>query len=435
MRHPADEVLVVGGGPAGSFTAWALADSGVRVRLVDRARFPRDKPCSEYLSPEASRLLDAMGVLQIVEAAGAARLAGMRVRAPSGETMQGDFAARHGFTAYRDHGLALRRPILDTILLARARAAGVRVDEGVQVVDVLRDARGAVTGAISRAESGARVEHRARLVIGADGLCSVIAARLSLARRARLPRRIAIVAHYAGVRDMAAYGEMHVAADGYLGLAPVGGGLTNVAVVVPASAMRRWPGSPTSLLEHRIARDPAIAVRFSGARRETPVRATGPFASRTRRAWAPGAALVGDAADFYDPFTGEGMFAAMRGAEMLAPFVRAALEAPSERRAHDALASYEAARREAFTGKWHVERLIALAVGAPLLLNGAVRAMRRRKSLADLLVGVTGDFVPPSAVLSLPFALTMLALALAPEALSAPGAGARADAPVSPTEA
>jgi hypothetical protein len=129
------------------------------------------------------------------------------------------------------------------------------------------------------------------------------------------------------------------------------------------------------------------------------------------------------------------MFAAMRGGEMLAPFVRAALEAPSERRAHDALASYDAARRDAFSGKWCVERLIALAVGAPPLLNGAVRAMRRRKSLADLLVGVAGDFVPASAVLSLPFALSMLALALAPEALSAAGAGAGADAPVSPTEA
>lgn len=435
MRQPPDEVLVVGGGPAGSFTAWALADGGVRVRLVDRARFPRDKPCSEYLSPEASRLLDSMGVLQTVEAAGAARLAGMRVRAASGETMQGDFAARHGFTAYRDHGLALRRPILDTILLDRARAAGVRVDEGVQVVDVVRDAHGAVRGAVARVASGARVEHRARLVIGADGLRSVIAARLSLVRRARLPRRIAIVAHYAGVRDMVAYGEMHVSADGYLGLAPVGSGLTNVAVVVPASAMRRWPGDTASLLEHRIARDPAIAARFAGARREAPVRATGPFASRTRRAWAPGAALVGDAADFYDPFTGEGMFAAMRGGEMLAPFVRAALEAPSDRRADDALASYEAARRDAFSGKWRVERLIALAVGAPPLLNGAVRAMRRRKSMADLLVGVAGDFVPPSAVLSLPFALTMLALALAPEALSATGARTGADAPVSPTQA
>jgi hypothetical protein len=74
-----------------------------------------------------------------------------------------------------------------------------------------------------------------------------------------------------------------------------------------------------------------------------------------------------------------------------------------------------------------------MAVGAPTILNGAVRAMRRRKALADLIVGVAGDFVPPSAVLSVPFVLTMLALAVAPHHLSK--AGAPADVPASPSGA
>jgi flavin-dependent dehydrogenase len=232
---------------------------------------------------------------------------------------------------------------------------------------------------------------------------------------------MALVAHYAGVRGMTAYGEMHVDRDGYLGLAPVGGGLTNVALVVPANAMRRGPGDTTGLLDARIARDPSLRARFAGATRETAVRATGPFAVRARRAWAPGAALVGDAADFFDPFTGEGIFAALRGGELLAPFAVAALEATSREAARDALVAYDDARREAFAGKWKVERLVALAVASPPLLDAAVRAMHRRKSLADLLVGVAGDFVPPSAVLSVPFALTMLALALAPRPSSVPG--------------
>src|SRR5690606_22443664 len=127
-------------------------------------------PCSEYLSPEASRLLDAMGVLGAVEEAGAARLLGMRVRAASGEVMQGDFAALHGYRAYRDHGLALRRTLLDALLLERARRAGVTVEEGRQVVDLLRDASGRITGVVTRADNGARREQPARLVVGADGL-------------------------------------------------------------------------------------------------------------------------------------------------------------------------------------------------------------------------------------------------------------------------
>ena len=130
-RERVAQALVVGGGPSGASTALALARLGVDVLVLDRARFPRDKPCSEYMSPEASRILAAMGVLDRVEGAGAAQLAGMRVRAPGGRTFQGDFAARHGFRGYRDRGLALRRTLLDAMLLDAARGAGARVREGV----------------------------------------------------------------------------------------------------------------------------------------------------------------------------------------------------------------------------------------------------------------------------------------------------------------
>src|SRR3984885_851908 len=94
------EVLIVGGGPAGSSVAFALARAGVDVLLLDRARFPRPKPCAEYLSPEASRILSEMGALEAIEDSGAAALAGIRVRAPNGKVIAGDFAARHGFKGF-----------------------------------------------------------------------------------------------------------------------------------------------------------------------------------------------------------------------------------------------------------------------------------------------------------------------------------------------
>ena len=89
--------------------------------------------------------------------------------------------------------------------------------------------------------------------------------------------------------------------------------------------------------------------------------ATGPFASHARRAWAPGAALVGDAADFFDPFTGEGIYAALRGGELLAPFALQALGADTGG-ADAALAAYDRARKAEFAAKWLVERLISSAV-------------------------------------------------------------------------
>lgn len=386
-------VLVVGGGPAGSATATFLANAGVDVTLLDRAHFPRPKPCAEYLSPEASRVLEALGVLETVEAAGAAHLSGMRVRAANGAVIDGAFAAQHGFRGFRDRGLALRREVLDALLLERARNAGADVQEGVVLESLTPASRGRGYEVTLR-QAGRSHTMRADLVVGADGLRSRVARRLGVARRARWPRRVAFVAHWSGVADIGAKGEMHVERDGYLGLADVGGGLTNVALVVPAAQARDAATDADAFVRAWIARRPHLAPRFAHAERVTPVRATGPFAVRTTRAWAPDAALVGDAADFYDPFTGEGIYAALRGGELLAPFAFDALRAPSGDAARRALAAYERARREAFGGKWRVERLIGLAVGVPALMNHAARVLARRTDLADLLIGVTGDFVP-----------------------------------------
>jgi flavin-dependent dehydrogenase len=170
-------------------------------------------------------------------------------------------------------------------------------------------------------------------------------------------------------------------------------------VVVPARLVRDAAGDAEGFFARWIAGHPGLAARLTDAHPCSPVRVTGPFASHARRAWAPGAALVGDAADFYDPFTGEGIYAALRGGELLGPYLFEALRAPTPVRADHALEAYDRSRRYEFSGKWRVERLIGLAVGFPALMNRVARSLEQRRDLADLLVGVAGDFVPPSAML------------------------------------
>ena len=403
------DAIVVGGGPAGASTAFALAQAGARVLVLDRATFPRPKPCAEYLSPQASRLLSGMGALDAVEGAGAAHLAGMIVRAPNGASLRGDFVAAHGYSAFRDRGLALRRTLLDPILLDCARNAGADVREGARVADLVRDTRGRVLGVHLLGEKGGGEQILAPLVVGADGLRSVVARRLDLARTSRLwPRRIALVAHYENFAGVGDWGEMHVERNvGYVGLAAVEGGLTNVAMVVPASAAQDISGDRTAFFEQWLRARPQLAGRVAGARRVTPVLATGPFASHARCAWAPGVALVGDAADFFDPFTGEGIYAALRGGELLAPFAMRALGADTTPARDAALRAYARARRREFRGKWIVERLINAAVGFAPAMNYFATTLAQRKDMADLLVGVTGDFVPASEVLRVSYLLDL----------------------------
>jgi flavin-dependent dehydrogenase len=273
------------------------------------------------------------------------------------------------------------------------------VEEGVRVTDIVRDARGTVRGVHVLMPDGRDEERTARVVVGADGLRSVVARRLGLAHQARTPRRMALVAHYRDVDAVGDYGEMHVERDGYVGIAPVDQGLVNVAVVVPIARAREISGDPAAFADAWLATRPHLTPRFAHATRVSAVRVTGPFASHARRASAHGAALVGDAADFFDPFTGEGIYAALRGGELLAAAIVNALDTPTDDAAARALAEYDTRRRIEFGGKWKVERLVGLAVGAPWLMNHAARTLSRRKDLADLLVGVTGDFVPAAEVL------------------------------------
>src|SRR5258705_9289181 len=214
-------------------------------------------------------------------------------------------------------------------------------------------------------------------------------------RRSRIwPRRIALVAHYRNVKGVTDMGEMHVDYDGYFGIVDVGEGTMNVAVVVPMSRAREIGDDKTGFFEKWIASRPHLAERFEGSERMTPVRATGPFATASRRAWAPGAALVGDAADFFDPFTGEGIYAAFRGGELLAPYLIEALARdPKDER--QVLSGYDTARKREFGGKWKLERIVGMAIAYPYFMNNAAKVLSRHKDMADLLVGVAGDFIPP----------------------------------------
>jgi len=380
------DAVVVGAGPAGSATAALLAAAGCQVALVDRARFPRPKPCADYLNPGAVRALERLGVLADVMSRAPAHIRGMRVVAPCGTSAVGRF---------RTHaGLALRREILDALLVEHAARRGAQVIEGAMVERI--GPPEPAGRAVHLRVDGKQRTLEARLVVGADGLNSRVARWVGLPRRGR-PRRAALVAHYEGAAGMHGLGEMFVTHLGYVGIAPVDGGLSNVSAVWDVDHAPHGPRDPSAWFEHQVAQAPELAERLRGARRLGPLMGAGPFASRVRHPVGERVLLVGDAAGFFDPFTGDGIWTALRGAELGAAVALQALAA--DRLAERDLAAYQAARRRAFRTKWAVEHLVSAVVGRPRLLNHLARRLAAHPQLIETLVGVTGHQVPASALL------------------------------------
>jgi flavin-dependent dehydrogenase len=349
--------------------------------LLDAARFPRDKVCGEGVSPEAWRLLKALGADDAVRALRPHALRGMTLTSPDGTTFTGHYGDG------REPGFAVRRDALDQALLGQARAAGVEVREGSRVTGLLRDG-GGVAGVAWENGRGQKMSE-ARLVVGADGRRSRVARELGLLRESPRGRKFAVRGHWEGMEGLTSHGEMHVGGGGYCGVAPLSATCANVAFVLDRGAMAPAAGDLEAFYRKTLLRWPRLAERLAHARLLASPRAIGPLALEARRVSAPGALLVGDAAGFFDPFTGEGVTLALRSAELAAEVADRALRG----RTRD-LTEYDRLRREATRHKFRFNHLVQWVVTWPALGNAVARRLRRRPDLANQLVGIAGDFVP-----------------------------------------
>ena len=389
------DVIVVGAGPAGAATAILLAEHGLSVRLLDRARFPRPKICGEYLSPEAPRLLDRLGALKAVDAV-ASPLTGMRITAPDGTTLVGTYRRIGSWRPYREHAMAIPREALDAILVDRVRSLPVDFSEHVRVTDVIVSGDH-VQGVEALDADNRRLTLRAPLTIAADGRASVIVQRLGLRRPHRL-QRMALVTYVEDVQGLGRLGEIFVDPPDYAILNPVAPGRANLSVVVPLAHAMPWSGRLDAFFAARVKQLPHLARRIAGGHRVAPVRAMGPLAYRVDAPRVGGVLVVGDAAGFFDPFTGEGIFKGLRSAELAAETAVRALRRGDV--SAQALAGYDRARRLASRDKERLTHALQVVIAHRRLANLTARLLVRRQRLLDLLLGVLGDYVPPRALVT-----------------------------------
>jgi flavin-dependent dehydrogenase len=304
----------------------------------------------------------------------------MTVTGPGGVSVSADYP--DGL-----RGFAIARRDLDILLVDAASGAGAQFEPGVRVEAPLlgRDGRG-VTGV--RVRCGPRTHDlSARLVIAADGRASKLVAGLRLGRFAPSPRRWAFGAYFDGVEGLRSHGEMHIRADGYIGVAPLPGGVANVCVVREAARGAAAPRvDQARAIGDAVGADSLLRGRFDRAIRRSEVMVLGPLSVEARAAGCPGLLLAGDAAGFVDPMTGDGMRFALRGAVLAAEAALRELSSGSP-----AFGDLAAARTREFAGKWRVNRALRALVGSPRALTLAALVAQRWSAPVEYLIGVAGD--------------------------------------------
>jgi flavin-dependent dehydrogenase len=386
-----DDVAIAGAGPAGAFAATILARAGLRVRVFDRARFPRHKLCGDTLNPGALGVLRRHGeVASLIERS--EPIHGMRLTGPGGVRVDGIYG--QGIA-----GRSITRSVLDQWLIERAIEAGAHVEQEVTVRGAVAS-NGRVSGLELAARDGRTIAHPARLVIAADGRRSALAIGRGHSRQPPRPRRWAIGSYFTGVTDMSDLGEMHVRRGHYIGVAPVPGGLVNVCLVVPHAPSREHAGAtgqrgvnalsnPAAALLAAVSADPELSPRFANARAVDAPVMLGPMAVDTSVAGEPGLLLAGDAAGFIDPMTGDGLRFALMGAELAAGIVQEALAGglPIDG-AHLELANR---RRDAFASKWRFNRALRSLVSSPASVSAAALTARVLPSMFTRVIQYAGD--------------------------------------------
>ena len=364
------DLVVAGGGPAGSAAAWQARQAGASVVLLDKAQFPRDKPCGDGLTARAVSYLQKMGLAE--EVAKFHRVNRVRVFSPSEWELS--FPRRPGMP---DHGHVARRPELDTLLLKHAESAGAEVRQGAEVLGPIRDDTGRVTGV--KLKGGQEVHGDA--VIAADGAYSPIKRALNLDSAYNGYSAIAIRAEMPAVRpdtdSLDIYLKLVFDGDqlpGYGWVFPLGDGRVNIGLGY-VNSYRNWQSiNATQFLGEFLTTLPRDweLPGIGELKKSKTVRAWRlPMGFTAWPPWRPGVLFAGDSLGAGKPASGAGISKALESGLAAGECAVAALANDGP----DDFTNY-AQRMEAAWGREYKRgRIFHKLAGIPAIANTGIKIL------------------------------------------------------------
>ncbi|KAA3663171.1 MAG: geranylgeranyl reductase family protein [Calditrichaeota bacterium] len=304
------DLIIVGAGPAGSTCALYTARAGLKVLLLDKNTFPRDKICGDAISGKSVNYLEELGLVDAVQESPQVAVSGILFSAPNGTKITVPFIPRENNKV--SPGFVCRRKVYDNILFQEAKKH-VETIENFKVTDFLQK-DGHITGVSGINANKEALDFEAKVVVGADGYNSILSRKLGFYEHDPKHWVVATRAYYRGVTGMTDAIEIHFVKDvlpGYFWIFPLEDGLVNVGIGMLHNELKK---RQISLPQAHMAavESPYFRERFKDA--ELLGKISGwnlPVGSKQRKASGDGFVLLGDAAGLIDPFSGEGIGNAM----------------------------------------------------------------------------------------------------------------------------
>jgi menaquinone-9 beta-reductase len=399
--RPADaaDVIIVGAGPAGSTTAFYLAQAGIDVLVLEKSRFPREKVCGDGLTPRAVKALVGMGV-SVGEQDGWVRNKGLRVIG-AGKRME---LAWPELASYPGYGLVRGRTDLDQTLARRAEKVGARLQEEVTVTGpVLHERTGRIIGVTAReAGEGAERAYHARVVVAADGNSSRLSVAMGLRKRDDRPLGVAVRTYYKTPRHDDDYLESWLdlwdgdrLLPGYGWIFGMGDGTSNVGLGLLNTSAAFGHTDYHALLRRWLNGMPA-EWGFTEENRTQPIRGAAlPMGFNRTPCYYNGLLLAGDAGGMVNPFNGEGIAYAMESGEILARTIVQALARERRAETERVLAGYPQALSDAYGGYFAVGRQFVKLIGRPGLMRFATRHSMSRPALMGFALKLLANLTDP----------------------------------------
>jgi geranylgeranyl reductase family protein len=402
-RPPADsaDVIVVGAGPAGSSTAFYLAQAGLDVLLLEKSHFPREKVCGDGLTPRAVKQLVGMGI-PLNAGDGWFPNKGLRIIG-GGVRLELDWP---DLASYPGYGMMRSRRGFDETLARAAVKAGARLLEGVTVTGpVLDDRTGRITGVTARpsADSGAAERsYQARVVVAADGNSSRLSLAMGLAKRDDRPLGVAVRTYYTSPRHADDYLESWLELwdgdrllPGYGWIFGAGDGTSNVGLGLLNTSAAFQHTDYRALLRRWLAGMPA-EWGYTEENRTEPIRGAAlPMGFNRTPHYTRGLLLAGDAGGMVNPFNGEGIAYAMESGEIAARVITQALARPDQASTERALQGYPQALRDAYGGYYTLGRKFVGAIGHPWVMKFATRHGMPRPAAMRFVLKLLANLTEP----------------------------------------